>query len=486
MATASKISLSTDVPAIVHVETLDRDATDTTSSLLNHNHTLHDIVFDAVGRHNHIVHHILASFALGADAETLQKQYDQNASYQRPPPPADDDVVNALGGNSKVFFDTMAKPENYSTFLAFFTRKLSSASIPDVLNEYVFDETQLATTIFNRFFAGYYHPLIHLGYGVEFNQPAIVAEALAQACVHSTYLDAFFELTAAAAKTATPDTMVNLLDKIREDPIVSTAAHWEDGQKVRDGVLARAKYEMIAYAAQWRLSAPYTQESLEEAAAEVINADAYFTGAAQHPPKVVKMDFFYMHAVNSSIFLSVFLAQEWIAPPAKAKLVEWKGRLDLALYASRRAPRLLLDEIANYPANDNGREASLLLCWDDMFAAASRFMDDGHTAKFIRALANGERACAPYENNGSKHAGSSVEDGGHGHVNGHANGDKLNGENKHDDRWKIKGDMWRRLAMMVLDSVQPEKGERWARSVGFDEAWNDFGFRKNYSSKNGA
>ncbi|KIY02153.1 uncharacterized protein Z520_02291 [Fonsecaea multimorphosa CBS 102226] len=483
MATASKIHLSTDVPAIVRVKALDRDATDTTNKLLNHNHTTHDIIFDDVGRHNHIVHHTLASFALGADAAILQKQYDQNARYQRAPPPADENIINALDDDPKTFLDSMAKPENYSSFLTYFTNKLSSGSIPDVLNEYVFSDTELARTIFNRFFAGYYHPLIHLGYGVEFQQPAIVAEALAQACVHSTYLDAFFDLTASAAeKTTTPDTMVNLLRKIREDTKVSTAVHWTDGQKVRDGVLARARDEMVSYAAQWKLSPPYTQQGVEEAAAEVINAAAYFTGAAQNPPRVVKMDFFYMHAVNSSIFLSAFLAQDWISLPMKAKLVEWKGRLDLALYASRRCPKLLLEEIANYPPTGGS-----VLGWDEMYRTASRFMDDGHTAKFIRALANGERVCKPFENGSVIHTLSSPET--NGQVNGHhTNGDasRGDGENEHDDdRWKIKGDMWLRLAMMVLDSVQPENGERWARSVGFEEAWEDFVLRKDHYGKNG-
>jgi len=34
--------------------------------------------------------------------------------------------------------------------------------------------------------------------------------------------------------------------------------------------------------------------------------------------------------------------------------------------------------------------------------------------------------------------------------------------------------MWQRLAMMGLDSVQPDKGERWARNIGFKEAWEKY------------
>ncbi|KAJ6150072.1 hypothetical protein N7471_001271 [Penicillium samsonianum] len=37
-------------------------------------------------------------------------------------------------------------------------------------------------------FAGLVHPIIHLGFGIEFKQPDIAAHALAQASVHKDYL----------------------------------------------------------------------------------------------------------------------------------------------------------------------------------------------------------------------------------------------------------------------------------------------------------
>ena len=42
---------------------------------------------------------------------------------------------------------------------------------------------------------------------------------------------------------------------------------------------------------------------------------------------------------------------------------------------------------------------------------------------------------------------------------------------KIDERRIVCGDMWQRLPMIVLDSVQPGNGARWARDVGFKEAW---------------
>ena len=69
-------------------------------------------------------------------------------------------------------------------------------------------------------------------------------------------------------------------------------------------------------------------------------------------------DFYYMHCVNSSIFFSAFLAAPWLSTANKARLLEWKGRNDLAMYASRHCPDLLLDEITDYkpkqPTDEQG------------------------------------------------------------------------------------------------------------------------------------
>ena len=121
----------------------------------------------------------------------------------------------------------------------------------------------------------------------------------------------------------------------------------------------------------------------------------YYTGGAQHPPKQIKFDFYYMHCVNCSIFFSAFLQQPWISTVNKVRLLEWKGRNDLCMYASRRSPKPLLDEILNYkpkkpvPSGGDG--------WNEIFARVKKYQDDGHGSKLVRALAHGEKICRPYE-----------------------------------------------------------------------------------------
>ena len=117
--------------------------------------------------------------------------------------------------------------------------------------------------------------MIHLGFGIEFQQPAIVAEALGEAAIHSAWQDAFFFAVDEEVKQnrhPSSESLVNILDSIRADKKLSGAAHWDDDNKIRDGILLRAKDEMVKYASRWRVQ----PDKLEEAVAEMTNAASKF------------------------------------------------------------------------------------------------------------------------------------------------------------------------------------------------------------------
>lgn len=118
---------------------------------------------------------------------------------------------------------------------------------------------------------GLLHPLIHLGFGIEFNQPVIVAEALAQAAVHDDRLGRDFflpaEKTASGIGNPGSKSLGQLLEEVCKDETLSRSAKTTDVNKIRDGVLHRAPQEMIKYAAQYTVS----EDQLEERLAEMIN-----------------------------------------------------------------------------------------------------------------------------------------------------------------------------------------------------------------------
>jgi hypothetical protein len=96
------------------------------------------------------------------------------------------------------------------------------------------------------------------------------------------------EKAANARSVPSNRTLPELLDAIRADSKLSVAAEWNDGNKIRDGILVRAPDEMIKYASQWTVR----ESNLEKKTAEMINAAIYFTATAQNPPKQVRSVFF--------------------------------------------------------------------------------------------------------------------------------------------------------------------------------------------------
>jgi len=435
MAAANRVNLSRDIVPVLHRPGVSAESTEKASSLLQTNHDQYHIFFNKSGFHNHIAHHLLTIWALRASPNSIQTAYDNNQSYQRPQAAPKDSIVENL--HDPEFFAKYLGPEShYSAFLAFFQREIATLGWQDVLQKYVFAGDERADDMLVRMFAGFLHPLIHLGFGVEFAQPAIMAEALAQAACHDRYIgDLLLPAEQQAAKLGNEregKSIVQLLDEIHADRPLSEAAEWSDGNKIRDGILKRAGGRMVSYAAQVHVQ----PADLARKSAEMTNAAAYYTGGAQRSDRAVKYDFYFMHCVNSSVFFPAFLQQDWLSEANKVRLLEWKIRLDLIMYASRRSPDIRLQDIKGYkPVKPSG--------WDEIEDRACLLEDDGHGSKLVRALANGQRVSEPYEDL---------------------------------DAFRLKRDDWLQLAHMAIDSVEAP-GENWIRSAGFDEAWKDVPLR---------
>lgn len=132
---------------------------------------------------------------------------------------------------------------------------------------------------------GYVHGLIHIGLALEFKQPLLLAEGLAQAAVHHDmwYVEYLSEAEALAKEEReSPLPLATLIDMEREDAKISTSSsldfhtqtrkhsgRWAmDKELARDGVLPNAKHELLRLAARWRVD----PNDVERATAELINA----------------------------------------------------------------------------------------------------------------------------------------------------------------------------------------------------------------------
>jgi Questin oxidase-like len=171
-------------------------------------------------------------------------------SYQRPLVPLKQSIVKDMN-DSRKYKTYLGNEKYYHDFLVYFQEEMDQKGWQEVLNQYMFKGDELADDMLVRMFGGILHPIIHLGFGVEFEQPAIIAEALAQAAVHDNREAAHLVESEKAAKDHSPvggsrKTIVQLLGEIYAEK------------------KGRTKYASQVYV---------TEENLEEKTAEMINAN---------------------------------------------------------------------------------------------------------------------------------------------------------------------------------------------------------------------
>ena len=439
MATSS-ICLSTEHVGIIRGADIPAGSLEECNRLLQKNHEEYHMFFRDTAGHNHIVHSLLTILALGASPQELQDRYDDGVPIQRAIPDIDSVLLDELT-DAKTFYNTVGQITQYHTFLEFFKRQIASKGWKGVIQEYVFARTKVADEILARMYEGAYHPIIHLGLGIEFQQPSIIAEALAQAASHdNSNIGVLFRNAEAEATiaypTAKPKPMIQLIHEVRANDTIRTAPRWTDfGNKMRDGIMGRAGEAMQTLAAQFRIRKD--EKELERRTAEMISTCAYFAGAAQHEGRKRKIDFFYMHNVTSSLFFTVLIRQDWIRLEDRVRLVEWKARLDLAWYAVSGSAELNRDAILGYSNPDSEN-----MNWAELFSAVNKEHDDGHAAKFIRALKNGENVCQPFE------------------------------RSQWEAYFPMKGDMWLNLARMCQDTTKNMPTDlKWVPFTGFEQPW---------------
>lgn len=437
---ASQIKLSADHLGLGRIEETPSGSIEVASELLQKNHEQYHMYYRDVAGHNHIPHSILTVLAMGGGPKELKRAYDDSHEYQRPMPPVDHGVVKELSDPEKFRARMLQLPE-YHNFLCFFEQEIQAKGWRAVVNEYCFSRTPLADLMLAQLFEGLYHPIIHMAYGIEFDQPSIVAEGLAQAATHDPgHVDKFFtraeQLATSGSVQAKP--LEELYAEVHASEKIRSSAWLKDGPLRGQGVLLRAMEELAAVAAQFQVA----PADVERGTAEMISCGA-FTSAGQKAGKTRKIDFFYLHIVTCSIMVDVMMREPWIKPEDKARLLEWKGRLDLVWYAANGAAELRVKDISEYqPTLSKGMD------WRSLYKASNEIHDDGHVVKFVRALKNGEDVVKPWE------------------------------QNRHAPSLPVTGDMWFKIAQMCYDgtaTIGPESphelSKKWVWGAGFDLPW---------------
>ncbi|KAJ5698626.1 hypothetical protein N7462_000631 [Penicillium macrosclerotiorum] len=366
-----------------HAAGLTKESAAKASELLTINHTLYHTRFNA-GFHNHIVHHLLGLWALGARPEEIQDMWEYNTIYQAPFENAERLVSETPDlKDPEVFAKCLGSDDYYSDFMRFFEGEIDAKGVPAVMREYLLNGDSRAEDIFCRMYTDLVHPIIHLGCALEFNQPSLIAEALAAACVHDNWPKKFLlpaEEYNKSNKDVSPKRLLEILDDLRNDPEISTAVKPTDPfNKIRDGLLARVTGEQLApYLSQFQVEP--TTEDLQMKLRDMMHTCAYMMGAAQQPGKRETLDFVVLHSVTLSVFYPAILALDWLTNEEKARLLEAKARCDAVMYAGVGCPEFYPERVKDYVPSHPEQE------WPELFHRANIYRDEGHVAKVMRAL----------------------------------------------------------------------------------------------------
>lgn len=328
---------------------------------------------------------MLASYGLGASADVIRNIYELQAKTQRPMGPI---LVDISESN---FNDHLGKDDCYAAYLHFFMNYIVQHGVLPTINTWLFarSEHQMLT----RAVSGAVHSLIHIGYGLEFNLPAIVAEGLAQAAVHSAMVAPLFPFNwpevdsgsaggrsrSASASIARMATRLHLTQQPAYDSFIATARRlaierpvepkeglsaftvlsylltdpdlgpgmtnsYDDGNKLARSLQSSAD-SIVRWASEWTVETADTfqqcvikTEEIFFVATVLLGSSAMRPGCeATHSPK---LDFFIMHCVTSALFLPTFL--EPLSQQNRIAVLRSHWNVMIAYWVSRGRPELNL------------------------------------------------------------------------------------------------------------------------------------------------
>ncbi|KAJ7282472.1 hypothetical protein C8J57DRAFT_1295466 [Mycena rebaudengoi] len=280
--------------------------------LLHRDYLKHHCFFNDLGFHNHLPHHLVAAYDMGAPPELLRAIYEDEVKVLRPLNRTGEDIRKAIGLRDW-------ESTTYASYLTFFSDRITQDGVPQTFHKYVMapEANGNEALMFARFLAGALHPLLQVGFGAEFGQDYMVAAGLAMAAVTSptqtrVVLDAsgLPELSNSQVEGAT------LLSLLRE----------------------------VYDSSQLTPILPYDPDALRKNA---YGKPPFLLAATGKPNRAPRFDFFLMHVLTSSLCIPSLL-KIIPGPVQKAQLLQGYARASALIVLLRGRPRIDIPLLMSY------------------------------------------------------------------------------------------------------------------------------------------
>jgi hypothetical protein len=243
------------------------------AGLLAKNHDQHDIFFNKDHFHNHFPHTLLSQFALGAPTSRLKKEWELEDYLT---PLGKKQPTDITDENWKEF---IGKDEYYHNYRDFFTDKIKSKeNIQKTLVEYALNEALLPS-----FVSGLFHPMIHTGYGVEFASHIVVAEGLAEACVHKPGFAPLVDFELYSGPATEEKTLIAIVNEIYHDKSLDDVIKYSFTNKSQAFFKSKKAIEAVKmYVMKWSFAD--SPEGIAKAYAELFELATHFMATSAFPP----------------------------------------------------------------------------------------------------------------------------------------------------------------------------------------------------------
>lgn len=394
-------------------------STEALREILKDNHQRWHVFFHPDYRpHNHAPHAAIALWALGADDEVLREVYARGSKLLM----ARYDSPGAITTNN--VYAHLSDANYYSAYLNFFNEVIQTDGVTAVLDKYLFSisanfvpgrNVDQQPQMLDRLFDGIIHPMIHLGYGLEFGLPGLVAEGLAWTAVHFASstptiippsaweddADATSDVQELAStlqsanltkgkvpKPTTNTHALSILARILKDPRFDDVPGGEQYYNIYGNTISKFSSMVREYVDAWSYDRTDPAE-VERKIEELIWANTLIYGiAGWKKDEPFNADFFIAHLLTSSLFLSSVSAH---IPPASQEiflrayfgvsLVWWIGRerpgFDIPGFFANASPNVVKDLKKSAMASPN---PWLALIGEALVAP------DSHLPKALRSL----------------------------------------------------------------------------------------------------
>ncbi|PPQ74868.1 hypothetical protein CVT24_002888 [Panaeolus cyanescens] len=428
--------------------------------------------------HNHLSHHVLAAYDLGAPAAVLERIYEKEKKLQRP---------FYLEENHRTDFvvtkdnwtEHLGNRNAYGAYVKFFEEEIKVLGAKNLLETYMLSEdaNKDGRRMFVRLASGVsgLHPLIAVGYGLEFGNDELVATGLAQAAVHKDDGHEMLECVNDGPAPGQGISLLEVLSQVYESKALEPLPYDPDKSTFRLQRDALAKSAAACpIVSQFRIPNSPTPTEVSNAIEEIIWVSNLLPFASGKRGRKTRLDFLLMHVLTCSIFLQP-LCDALEKPEYQAKFLRayvagiifvmmWRGvpRIDPELAMSPTAtPRSPV-------VNDRGPTAALGDPNDDAaynpwpaIIEDAQYHADVHLVKAIRGVLYASRRY------------------------GHTKAGDIPGAYRDDEKTKevfrgigkVDGTLFVRSAGVLMDQLGwmtygQTKGDWNYVALGWDEAWD--------------